>query len=399
MTVFQPRIPLKFMNEAGTGTFTFPLAEYSFEFEQPLYAPSAAQSGAHGEMDMLRDGIAPKGPGLVRLGFTVFEDHPKTVEVTIDEMLQKIFSYGRGKLYTQGLDSSGAEQLRWTRARAMAMPSLRWAGGDVLSKAASIGFRTDPFWYGETAIAALSVAAQGTLTVAVQPTATDTFTIGATVYTFVASGANDAGEINVGASLAAAQVNIVAAINGTDGWNNPNALATAADFAANACVVTAVTAGVASDSIVFTEAFTSGSNVMDGAGTLGGTRAGTASATFDPSLGSFSITNSGNAPIYNAIITLAGTYTNPVIRNSTNGYQVESATDGSSAAHLLRFDAGRPAVEKSTNTGTSWANDYANFVRQAGQVHLMVLDPGVNNFLVTGCSSGTLELTAYPAYH
>lgn len=276
--MFQPRIPIEFKNEALSLTFAFPLAEYSFELEQELYVPSSPQSGAHGEFDMLRDGVAVKAPIDLRLSYAVYETTPGAVETKVDEMLAELWSFGRGWLYTSGLDASEAVELRRTRARARSMPALRWQGGDVLRKAANVGFRCDPFWYGVTALAG-------------------------------------------------------------------------SPFTLNS----------------------------------------------DPD--TFSITNGGNAPIYNAILTLAGTYTNPVIRNTTNGYQVSSATDGSAAAHLLRFDAGRGAVEKSTNTGASYTNDYANYVRQSGQVHLMKLDVGQNDFTVTGCSSGTLAIDAYPAWH
>ena len=278
MVAFQPRIPTKFQNAAGSAEFVFPLAEYSFEFEQGLLVPSGPQTGAHGSFDMLRDGEAPKGDSIIRLSFTAYDDTPQAVEVTVDEMLSKLHSYGRGKLWTKGLDSVGTEQLRWTRGRAMAMPQLSWQGGMVVSKRATVGFRCEPFWYGETALAG------------------SPFTIA----------------------------------------SNPD---------------------------------------------------------------TFSITNSGNAPIYNAVIILGGTYTNPVLRNTTNGYQVETATDGSSASHLVRFDAGRAAVEKSTNGGTSYTNDYANYVRASGQVHLMKLDVGQNDFEIEGCSSGTLAIDAYPAWH
>ena len=60
--------------------------------------------------------------------------------------------------------------------------------------------------------------AKGTLTVAVQPIAAETITIGTTTYTFVDSGAV-AGQINLGADVVATQANIVAAINGTDSIN------------------------------------------------------------------------------------------------------------------------------------------------------------------------------------
>jgi len=49
-----------------------------------------------------------------------------------------------------------------------------------------------------------AVKAQGKLTVDTQPTAADTFTIGGTVYTFVASGAAMPGEVNLAAAIAEA---------------------------------------------------------------------------------------------------------------------------------------------------------------------------------------------------
>lgn len=123
-------------------------------------------------------------------------------------------------------------------------------------------------------IEASATKSQGTLTVDTQPTAGDTMTVGATTYTVVPAGtANAAGEIDRGADLAAAQVNIVAAINGTDGYNSANASASAAAFGGNASVITALIGGVAGDSIASTETFTAGTNVFDAA-TLGTTTAG-----------------------------------------------------------------------------------------------------------------------------
>jgi len=115
-------------------------------------------------------------------------------------------------------------------------------------------------------------ASQGTLTVDTNPIVGDTFTIGTTVYTFVASGAV-AGEINAGINLAAAKLNIVAAINGTDGINTAHADVSAAAFATNDCVLTALVGGTAGDAIATTETFDAETNVFDAA-TLGTTTAG-----------------------------------------------------------------------------------------------------------------------------
>ena len=122
-------------------------------------------------------------------------------------------------------------------------------------------------------ISASMTKSQGTLTVDTQPTAGDTFTINTRVYTFVAVGlANDNNEISVGADLAEAKLNIVAAINGTD-HNSANNDVTAAAFATDDCVLTAKVPGTVGDTIATTETFTEGTNVFDAA-TLGTTTAG-----------------------------------------------------------------------------------------------------------------------------
>lgn len=105
-----------------------------------------------------------------------------------------------------------------------------------------------------------TTASQGTFTVTVQPSSAETFTVGDKVFTFVPNGtANADGEVSVGADLAAAQVNIVAAINGTDGFNTASAYVTAGAFATNASVLTALIGGVAGDSIATTETMANGS--------------------------------------------------------------------------------------------------------------------------------------------
>lgn len=120
------------------------------------------------------------------------------------------------------------------------------------------------------------VAAQGTLTVDTQPTVADTFTIGATVYTFVAVvDANVAGEVSIGADLPGAKLAIVAAINGTDGYNVVNPYATASAFAGNVCTLTAKVLGTAGNAVVTTETFTAVTNIFNGV-VLGTTTAGAA---------------------------------------------------------------------------------------------------------------------------
>jgi len=112
--------------------------------------------------------------------------------------------------------------------------------------------------------------AQINLTVDVLPTAGDTFTIGDIVYTFLAAGAAVAGELNVGVSLAASQANIIAAVNGTDGWNVPNPKANIGAFATNVAVVKANTAGTNGNAVATTETFTAVTNIFSGALLVGG---------------------------------------------------------------------------------------------------------------------------------
>lgn len=117
------------------------------------------------------------------------------------------------------------------------------------------------------------------LTVDTKPTAGDTFTLGSKTYIFVPVGtANADGEISIGADVAAAKLNIVAAINGTDGINTAHTLVTAAAFVADACTITAIIGGTAGNSIASTETFTAGTNVFAATTLLLGTNCTAANA-------------------------------------------------------------------------------------------------------------------------
>ena len=118
-------------------------------------------------------------------------------------------------------------------------------------------------------IQADTTASTGTLSMATQPTSGDTVTIGEKVYIFVPVGTDTAdGEVSIGADVAGAQANLVAAINGTDDFNLPHPLVRAADFVANDLVITAVVGGTAGNSIATTETFTASGNAF-AAATLG----------------------------------------------------------------------------------------------------------------------------------
>jgi len=118
-------------------------------------------------------------------------------------------------------------------------------------------------------ITASVTASSNTLTVDTNPTAGDTMTLGGEEYTFVpADTASAQGQIDLGVDVAATQVNIVAAVNGTDEVNTANASVSLGDFASDDSTVTALVGGTAGDAIDTTETFTAGTNVFSGA-TLG----------------------------------------------------------------------------------------------------------------------------------
>lgn len=172
---------------------------------------------------------------------------------------------------------------------ASATRTLTISGVVIHGQTVTIGGRVYQFTGGAAAsgsniavdIEADMVAAQGTLTMDTQPTALDTVTVGTRTYVWVANGtADNPGEISIGANLAAAKVNFVAAINGTDSVNTANSLISAAAFDGDDCVLTARIAGTVGNDYVTTESFTAGTNVFDAA-TLGDTTLGVDCAAAD----------------------------------------------------------------------------------------------------------------------
>lgn len=112
----------------------------------------------------------------------------------------------------------------------------------------------------------------GYLTMDTRPTAGDTVTIGERTYIFVPVGtANAEGEVSIGADLAGAQANLVAAINGTDGINTPHTLVFALDFVANEMSLQAYVGGTIHNTTPTTETFTAATNVFGAATLSGGT--------------------------------------------------------------------------------------------------------------------------------
>jgi len=175
------------------------------------------------------------------------------------------------------------------------------------------------------------------LTIDTQPTAGDKMIIGTKEYTFTAIGANDAdGKISVEVDLDGAQAAIVAAINGTDGVNTPNAFAKASAFDAGTdiCAITALVGGVAGNAIDTIETFTAATNVFAAAKLAGGADCSAANAitalvsaiTASDTQGVGAIDGAGNTVVLTADV--AGVDGNDIIVDAVmvNGTFANAAT-------------------------------------------------------------------------
>lgn len=121
-----------------------------------------------------------------------------------------------------------------------------------------------------------------TLTIAVNPADGDTITIESKTYTFQSALTDVNGNVQIGGSAAATQLNLEGAINltGTPGTDYALSMTQNNDvsigvFATDVATLTALAAGSAGNSIDVSETFTSGSNFFGGATLLGGTDADT----------------------------------------------------------------------------------------------------------------------------
>ncbi len=118
------------------------------------------------------------------------------------------------------------------------------------------------------------VKARGELTVDTLPTVGDTFTIDGVTYTVAEAGDTGNLKVPVGADLAAFYVNIVAAINGTDGSNDRHPTVEAVGFISTELTLESYVTGIVGNAIPTTETFTAVTNIFDAA-TLGTATAGT----------------------------------------------------------------------------------------------------------------------------
>jgi hypothetical protein len=117
------------------------------------------------------------------------------------------------------------------------------------------------------------------------------------------------------------------------------------------------------------------------------------------------VENFGNATAKDVVITLKGPFTNPTVTNNSalledtsTPYKLETSTDAASSATWIKFDARRNEVMKSTDSGGTWVDDTANYIRQDGQVRLMIFPSGVNSLVVTGVT-GDIEVEFTDSWH
>ncbi len=117
---------------------------------------------------------------------------------------------------------------------------------------------------------------------------------------------------------------------------------------------------------------------------------------------SITITNDGTAPVRDIVFLLASRSTTgfsaPRITNGTTGETFVTTRVATSSTHRWRVDTGRYAVEYSTNSGTTWTNDYALFSTGSTQVGFMRLLPGPQVITITGAPTSTLTISFYATY-
>lgn len=111
------------------------------------------------------------------------------------------------------------------------------------------------------------------------------------------------------------------------------------------------------------------------------------------------VNNPGNARIHNAKITIKGPFAGLRLQNNSLDvpnsspavpWAFESDSVGAGAVDWLEVDAGANTVRISHDSGATWADASADVVLQDGQVGLMALAAGVNDFTVEGANGATI---------
>lgn len=116
---------------------------------------------------------------------------------------------------------------------------------------------------------------------------------------------------------------------------------------------------------------------------------------------SFTIANSGNVPVRNAVFRLranaAKGFVTPSIYNSTTGETISTSRSADGPDGEVKIDCDAQSVYYSSNDGAAYADDYAKVTRGATQAGLMSLAAGNNTIVASGGSPWLLFLLMSPA--
>jgi flagellar hook protein FlgE len=256
--------------------------------------------------------------------------------------------------------------------------------------------------------AAADIPATGTLTIAAQPTANDTVTIGGNTYTFVSSLDSTPDEVLIGASAADTLANLSAAISGTTGngqgagttystGTTANTSVTVTGTTASTLSLQAIADGAAGNSVVTTAS--DAASLSFGGATLAGGVAGDGTGSFSQSI-----------VVYDSLgvsHTLSFDFTKAATNQWTYQISIPAADVSSSGAPVivgtgtLQFDGTGNLVSPTSNVavsvpnltdGASGLNFNWQLFNSQGSANLTEsgAPSSASNTSQDGCSSGTL---------
>jgi len=114
------------------------------------------------------------------------------------------------------------------------------------------------------------------------------------------------------------------------------------------------------------------------------------------------ITNAGNTDARAVTFLLeadaASGFAAPSIAHPLTGESWSSSRTANNGNHALRVNTGTYRVERTTDNGANWSDDYAAFSTGAVQVGFMRLLPGAQSLTVTGCPDSTLTISFYAPF-
>lgn len=119
----------------------------------------------------------------------------------------------------------------------------------------------------------------------------------------------------------------------------------------------------------------------------------------------FNLTTQGNAPVQAVVIRFRSEsntgYTNPKLRNKTNGESFQVMRAAASDWQEIRIDTGRWACEVSDDDGLTYSDALADLAIADRQFNILTLAEGLNQmeFIDEGLPDLTLEISWYETFH